>query len=126
METTLNILHHQTVDWLRELEFYVEELAILSGRLVEISDKWRSDKEVMRFSRHFQNRFISLREEVDALAKDIKFRETKIEKSAEKNPEEVDEQIRMADDKIFDRMAALAAGIGVSRYEFNRFLAKVM
>jgi hypothetical protein len=126
METTLNILHHQTIDWLRELEFYIEELAILSGRLEEINDKWKGDKEVRHLSKHFQNRFVSLREQVDTLVNDIKSREVKIEKSAEKNPEEIDELIRMADDKIFDRMTAMAAGIAVSRYEFNRFLAKVM
>jgi len=126
MKTTLSMLHHQAMDWLRELEFYVEELAILTGRLEEINDHWKGDKEVLHQARHFQNRFVSLREQADVLTKDLLAREGRIEKIAEAKPEEIDEQMRMVDDKFFDRMAALTAGVAVSRYEFNKFLVKVM
>jgi len=126
MKTTLNILHHQATDWLRELEFYVEELAILSSRLEEINSNWKGDKDILHQAKHFQNRFVSLREQVDVLTKDIQAREGRIEKIAEKKPDEIDEQMRMVDDKFFDRMAALTAGVAVSRYEFNKFLVKVM
>ena len=77
-------------------------------------------------ARHFQNRFVSLREQADVLTKDLLAREGRIEKIAEAKPEEIDEQMRMVDDKFFDRMAALTAGVAVSRYEFNKFLVKVM
>jgi len=126
MKTTLNILHHQSADWLRELEFYVEELAILSGRLEEINSHWKGDKEIMQQAKHFQNKFISLREHADVLKKDIDMREVNVEKIAERKPEELDTQMKVVDDKIFDRMAALTAGVAVTRYEFNKFLAKAM
>ena len=126
MKTTLSIIHHQNTDWLRELEFYVDEIAILTTRLEEIDEHWKGDKDIMHQAKHFQNRFASLREKADNLTRDIKAREAKIEKSVENQPGSIDEKMRIADDDIFDRMAALATGVAISRYEFNRFLVKVM
>lgn len=39
MKTSINSLHHQQGDWLRELAFYNLELSILDKRLNEVKSK---------------------------------------------------------------------------------------
>ena len=126
MRTSLSTLHHQAIDWLRELEFYTVELSILSGRLNEVMSKTAGDLEAAKQATHFQNKFVLLREQTDVLAKDIKTREEKVEKTTQVMPGRIDEHIRLLDDKIFDRMAMLSKGIAATRYEFNKFLSKIM
>ena len=57
MKTSLNALHHQGNDWLRELEFYKDELALLTTRLEEVASK-NTDKDVLAQVEHFQNKFV--------------------------------------------------------------------
>ena len=52
MKATLNTLHHQDGDWMRELEFYKEEIAILTGRLEEASTK-NNSKDATGQVEHF-------------------------------------------------------------------------
>ena len=46
MKASINSLHHQTSDWLRELDFYKEELNILRKRLEEVAAK-NTSKDIM-------------------------------------------------------------------------------
>ncbi len=125
MKTTLTILHHQSTDWIRELEFYVEELALLTVHLDETMAK-NAGKEFMQGVTHYKSRFVELREQADVLKADIQIREKKIEKVAEEFPAAINEQMRLTDDGIFDRMKTLAHSVAVVRYEFNGFLAKTI
>ena len=126
MRTTLSTLHHQTIDWLRELEFYTIEISILAGRLDEVMGKNAGNMETAKLIRYYENKFLSLREQSDNLSRDIQAREEKVEKTVIEMPDRIDEQFRLMDDKLFDRMALLAKGIASTRLEFNRFLLKVM
>ena len=125
MKTTLSILHNQASDWLRDLVFYTEELGILTERLDEVR-MYNTGKEIDTQTRYFQNKFVALRQQTDVLVREIMAREKKVEKTTEEMPDRIDEIIRVVDDQLFDRMALLAKGVAATRYEFNRFLSKVM
>ncbi len=125
MKATLSSLHHQALDWTRELEFYAEELKILSNRLGEVSRK-NNGQETMTMVEHFQNKFIMLKEQIDILKHETKKREEHIEKTAIGKPSHINEQIKIGSDKIFDQMIDLSKSIATTRYEFNHFLSKVM
>jgi hypothetical protein len=126
MRTTLSIIHHQGIDWLRELEFYIDELGILGERLENAMSSTNGDIETMRQEKHFQNKFVSLRTQADVLTQEIIAREKKIDRTTEQMPDRVDEVIRLVDDRLFDRMALLAKGVAAARYDFNKFLSKTM
>lgn len=125
MKASLNTLHHQGNDWLRELEFYKEEIAILSGRLEEVISK-NTHEPVTSQVEHFQNKFTVLRELVDTLKHDVTEREKKIEEIAKTRPEHIDEHFNTEKDSVFVRMKDIAANFADTRFQFNRFLAKTM
>jgi cell division septum initiation protein DivIVA len=125
MKASINSLHHQDTDWLRELQFYKDELAILTKRLEEPASK-NSSKEVMAQVEHFQNKFIVLREQVDILKHDVNVREKEVESLALDKPSHIDEHFTSVRDDMHKRMIDLAKSIADTRYEFNRFLAKNM
>ena len=125
MKSTLIIQHHQDDDWKRELEFYVDELAILTSRLSEyIGHNGRQKTQVK--AAQFENEFIKLREQIDTLAHDIKIRERKVENKAINEPDHVDEEVKTANDKMLEKMMALGGKMVTTRYEFNRFIAKAI
>src|SRR5690349_12064055 len=73
MKASLNTLHHQSQDWLRELEFYKDELTILSNRLNEVATG-NTNKEILAQTEHYLNRFVILRERLDTLKHDVNLR----------------------------------------------------
>lgn len=123
MKASLNFLHHQDNDWLRELEFYKEELSILTKRLEEAVSK-NTDKNVLAQAEHFQNKFVVLLEEVNILKRDIHIREQQIENIATNKPEHIDEKFNTVRNIVLSRMKDLAQNIADTRFEFNRFLSK--
>lgn len=125
MKATLHYLHHQDADWLRELEFYKTEIAILTGRLEEVAKK-NNSTEVAALVEHFQNKFVILREQVDILHHDIGVREKGVAEITETRPEHIDERFTTVRDNTLNRMKDLAASFADTRFEFNQFLAKTM
>jgi hypothetical protein len=125
MKASINSLHHQDIDWLRDLEFYKDELAILTKRLEEPAAK-NSSKEVLAQVEHFENKFVLLRELLDILKHDINIREQQVELIANEKPEHINENFSPVNDAIHSRMTDFAKSIADTRYEFNRFLAKTI
>ena len=56
MTSTLNSIHYQATDWLKELKFYSDDLNMLTERLDEVAGK-NTNKDVMKQVEHFQNNF---------------------------------------------------------------------
>jgi hypothetical protein len=125
MKASLHTLHQQDSDWLRELEFCKEEIAILTKRLEEVISK-NSGKETAAKVEHFQNKFILMRETVDTLHHDIGVREGQVEKMSEDRPNQIDESYSVVNDRVHNRMKDLSASLAETRYEFNKFLAKTL
>lgn len=125
MKTSLTALHHQHTDWLRELGFYKDELAILTHRLEEVA-KANTAMEVGQRVEQFQNRFIILREQVDVLLHDVKAKEHELTDMAMDKPAHVHQKIVDTDDQLLERVAYLAKSLGQTRFEFNAFAAKTL
>ncbi|MCE2741197.1 MAG: hypothetical protein LW669_06885 [Sphingobacteriales bacterium] len=68
METKahLNEAHAKMYEWVKELNFYTEELTIFQNRLGEIVSK-NNNKDLLAELEHFQNQFIRHREVMDTL-----------------------------------------------------------
>jgi len=123
MKASINMLHHQDSDWLRELEFYKDELIILTKRLEEAASK-NTSKDLLAMVEHFQNKFILLKEEIGVLHRDIHIRQHQVEHIALDKPEHIDEKFSTVRDAVFSRMKDLAHSVADTRFEFNRFLSK--
>ena len=125
MKASINSLHHQDTDWLRELEFYKEEIAILTTRLEEVISK-NTGQNVTAQVEHFQNKFLLLREDVDTLAHDVREREKGVENIAKDKPEHIGEHFNTVKDEIHGRMKELTGSVADLRFEFNKFLAATL
>lgn len=125
MKTSISTLHHQGTDWLRELEFYKEELGILITRLEEVVSK-NTDKEVLAQVEHFQNKFIMLREQLDILKHDVNQRNEEVTELAKTRPEHIHERFGTTSDKLLERVKDFARSIADIRFEFNSFLSKTL
>jgi len=124
-KTSVNSMHHQDIDWLRELDFYKGEIAILSKRLEEVIVA-NTHTEVTSQVEHFQNKFIVLRDVIDTLGHDIKGIESNIERLAAKNPGHISEHTQTLNSEIYGRMKNLSNDFSDSRFELNKFLSKAL
>lgn len=125
MKTSLNALHHQGNDWLRELEFYKDELALLTTRLEEVASK-NTDKGVLAQVEHFQNKFVLLRQQVDELKHDVNKRNSDVTELSKDKPTHVTENYVNANSKLQNGMLGLVQSIATTRFEFNEFLSKTL
>jgi hypothetical protein len=125
MKTTLNTLHHQDGDWMRELEFYKEEIAILTNRLEEVASK-NTETKVTSLVEHYQNKFIMLREQLDTLNHDIKIRETGVRDISKDKPEHINEKMTVTKDQVQQRMKGFTTSFADTRFEFNKFLSETL
>ncbi len=123
MKASLNNLHHQGQDWLRELEFYKDELTVLTTRLQEITSR-NTDKEVLAQVEHFQNKFIILREQLDTLKHDVGTRNHEIEALTKERPEHINEKFTTVHDALQERVKDFSRSLSDTRFEFNKFLSK--
>lgn len=125
MKTSLNALHHQGNDWLRELEFYKDELALLTTRLEEVASK-NTNKDVLAQVEHFQNKFVLLRQQVDELKHDVNKRNSDVTELSKDKPTHVSENYINANSKLQNGMLGLIQSIAATRFEFNNFLSKTL
>ena len=125
MKTTLTQLHHQAVDWERELNFYRDELKILKSRLEEVVTK-NTHQEVLAQAEHFQNKFIILAEQMAVMQHDLNVRNDSITKLATEIPEHIDERISVIRGGMLAQFKGLANSIADTRFEFNEYLSKVL
>ena len=125
MKTTLNALHHQGNDWNRDLDFYIDELAILTKRLKLVDTKKATPKTTAQAAQYLK-KFVKLREKTDTLKAALLDREKKVERIAKDNPEAAGDQIKMVNDKLFARHKDLADAMATTRYDFNHFLVKTL
>lgn len=125
MKASINSLHHQENDWLRELEFYKQELVVLTNRLEEVAAK-NSSGETLAQVEHFQNRFILLKEQHDILRHDNAERLNRLNEMAAARPEHIDEKFLTNKDDMQKRMSDYFSSFRDTRFEFNSFLSKVL
>lgn len=122
MNTSLGQLHHQATDWLRELDFYTEEINLLLIRLEEAEALTISAILKLQFT-DFKKQFKSLLSEIEIMKHDIGVRERVVEELTNENLGE-DKVISIPEDVIFKDMKELAQEFADTRFLFNFFLSK--
>lgn len=125
MKTSINALHHQETDWLRELEFYNDELGILLKRLEEVVTK-NSSAETLAQAEHFQTRFILLEQQYKALHKENSERSARVNQMAKAMAENIEDEFTGDQDNMNARMSDFVNSFQNNRLQFNRFLSKVL
>lgn len=123
MKTSLSALHHQAIDWQRELAFYTEELSILNNRL-KTTLATGHDAGITKQFNDFEKEFASLTTQIEGLKKDVAVREGVIENMTEETMGG-DDTINTTEDVILKQMKDLAHEIADARFFFNLFLAKL-
>ena len=77
-------LHFEHENWLRELNFYKDELKSFHLRLEELVNRW-TDQKVLAEIEKFQNQFMIQEKEFDALKNQIAMHENNMASHFEKN-----------------------------------------
>ena len=122
---SINSLHHQYNDWLKELEFYKTEIVILENRLTKVATN-NTSKEVLASVEHFQNKFILLKDRNDEVHHAVNLSKENVENMATEKPEQIGAKILNDQNQLKNNIAGFVATFAETRYEFNNFLSKVM
>lgn len=127
MTTKANIFseHAENQDWLKSLEFYKEEITILTNRLQEVTGK-NNSREFLEVVEHFQNQFIVQRNNIDELAHAIKMNEKEIVKEVNANPIAVEHRKVESHEAEADFLGYFEKNFADLRTEYNKFLSKWM
>jgi hypothetical protein len=125
MKASVNTLHHQVSDWLRETDFYKQEISILEKRLEEVASK-NTGQEILARVEHFQNSFILNKEQLDILAHDLRKEENVLEAKAAQSPEHIHQKSMEGLNALQQRMKTFAGSFADLRFDFNTFLSEVM
>lgn len=117
--------HAENTEWLQKLDFYKDELRILTGRLEEISSKY-TDKEVLAEVEHFQNQWIIQRNNIDEIAHTIRAHEQTLIDEINNNPVAVDHRKTEYHAKEQELVEGFEKNFNEIREAFNRFASKWM
>lgn len=124
MKSSVSAILHQENDWLKELEFYKEEMYILTARIEEVNTK-NTSKEILSKADDFLKRLFSLRLQLDQLKQDIDEHSEKISQIAKEKPTHIDEKAIPENELFFNKVKTLIQDIADIRFEFTTFLSKV-
>jgi hypothetical protein len=122
---TISDLHTEHKEWLAKLDFYTDEIKIMTSRLGEIASK-NNGKEILASVEHFQNQFIVQKENIDEIRHSINDHENYIENRVEENPTSSDQRQVHDHPKMRDTMNGFEKVFNELHHEFNSFLAKAM
>lgn len=128
MDTTtkpLAELHTENAEWIKRLDFYMDEIRIMRSRIEEIDAK-NTAHDVRAQVEHFQNQLILQRNHVDELRHAIIDHESYIVNRANENPVALEKQ-RLHDHPVLrGRILDFERIFKELRAELNKFLAKFM
>lgn len=117
-------LHEEIKEWISQVDFIKEELAIYQKQLEEVAAKYTS-QDVLAEVEHFQNQFIRQREVSDEIRHDYKQEENKLVKLAQENP--ASEHVLLDDHSDLRENTDTYVHIySEVKDEFHKFLAKYM
>lgn len=125
--STVNVsqLTQEHTQWLKDLDFYIDEIKVLEGRLTEVVRN-NNKRAVMQQVEHFQNQFIIQKNTIAELRHDI---HENYEKAAEDSRHMAGhmQDIRVeTQDKLRSEYDAFESVYGSLKQEYNRFLSEVM
>jgi hypothetical protein len=111
--------------WAKGLEFYRDELDLMSKRLVDISTK-NTNEEVNKSVEHFQNQFFIQQKNISDLKHVVKNYVNGLSNDAKDHGGHVDEKFISEGNILRERYEQLEQIMNSLRHEFNNFLSKWM
>ncbi len=126
-QTLYHITHvsNEHSDWLRAIEFYLDEITILQNRLSEVSIKYTRE-DVKKDVEHYQNQFLIQRANLEDLGKDIKTHEVHMSEDALNKAQHLSNNTLAEHDAMRDRFQNLEKFINNLRHDYNKFLSRYM
>jgi ATP sulfurylase len=121
----IDVLHFEHIVWIKELEFYKNELKVFNKRLTEVSDRYTSTEVLARLEQ-FQNKFIVQNEVADILRHDLKKHENELMEIAKDSPVAVDHKVLKDHPEMRERMESFVIIYRQLRDEFMEYLSETM
>ncbi|MCX8080370.1 MAG: hypothetical protein N3F09_03940 [Bacteroidia bacterium] len=118
-------LHEEHVEWLKEVDFFRDELKIMQNRLDEIASKY-TRQDVLKEVEHFQNQFKLHQNHLDELAHAAREHEQYLQNKLKQNGVAADKQRSFDHPLMRDRFKTQEKLFRELRTEFNKFLSKTM
>jgi hypothetical protein len=117
--------HEENTEWSSKLDFYKDEVTILTGRLKEIASK-NSSAEAMVHTERFQNQLMIQENAINEISHLIKNNEKELELEVDKNPVAIDHRKVEYHTKEQKLIVGFEKNFKELRADFNRFAAKWM
>lgn len=125
METKANIYsqHSENTEWTSKLNFYKDEIKIMTSRLEEVATK-NSSMEVLAEVERFQNQLIIQRNNIDEALHAVKINEESLQAEIKSNPVAVDHRSMEYHAREKELVDAFEKNFNDLRSEFNEFIGK--
>lgn len=117
--------HEENVAFLKNLEFYAEEITIHQGRLDEIASK-NSATDCLAMVERFQNQLIIQKNNIDEIRHAVKQDENRLEKEIAENPVAVDHRSVPYHETEKEKVESFEKNFNDLRAEMKTFFAKWM
>ena len=111
--------------WIKNIEFYEDDLDSLENRLLEIAEK-NNGYDVMAGVEHFQNQFIVQRKNIHDLRHLIDRHSGKVASDAKSHAGRVETGLLDEHEGIKSEVESFEKVINELRHEFNKFLSRWM
>jgi hypothetical protein len=118
-------LHFEHQLWIKELQFYKDELVVFNKRLTEVAGMY-TNNEVLNRLEHFQNQFILQNEVADTLLHDLKEHEHILANTAKEFSIAIDHRAFSDHPKMREAMDSFIKIYRELRNDYMRFLSEVM
>lgn len=115
--------HAENTEWTNKLNFYKDEIKIMTGRLEEVASK-NSSGEVLANVEHFQNQLIIQRNNIDEALHAVKMNEEELQAEINDNPVAVDRRSVEYHAIEKDMVDSFEKNFNELRSEFNEFVGK--
>ena len=119
------IQHSENTEWKSKLNFYKDEVVILTGRLEEIASK-NSGKDTLAEVEKYQNQLIVQRNNIDEIAHLVNLNEQALIEVIKSNPVAVDHRKVEYHSKERELVESFESNFNNIREDFNRFASKWM
>ena len=117
--------HSENTEWKSKLNFYKDEVVILTGRLEEIASK-NSGKDALAEVEKYQNQLIVQRNNIDEIAHLVNLNEQALIEVIKSNPVAVDHRKVEYHSKERELVDSFETNFNNLREDFNRFASKWM
>ena len=125
MDTKTNIYaqHGENTEWTSKLNFYKDDIKIMTGRLEEVASK-NSSSEVLADVERFQNQLIIQRNNIDETLHAVKINEEALQAEIKSNPVAVDHRSVGYHVQEKEMVESFEKNFNDLRTEFNEFIGK--